>query len=189
MRPCAAVRAAVKIISRREIAALLSTATLLFASGTVRAAEEAPPEPAAAKPAGPVDEFDRGTPRSAAHGYLVASREGDYERAANFLQLGSVPKSQRARKGPALARQLKTVLDRELWVELDRLSRAGARIHELGMRFNAGHALTYYNVQPVAALPGVRELHIGHSIVSRAVLVGIREAVAQMKTLMREAAE
>ena len=74
-------------------------------------------------------------------------------------------------------------------VELDRLSRAGARIHELGLRFNAGHALTYYNVQPVATLPGVRELHIGHSIVSRAVLVGIREAVAQMKTLMREAAE
>jgi len=74
-------------------------------------------------------------------------------------------------------------------VELDRLSRAGARIHELGMRFNAGHALNYYNVQPVAALPGVRELHIGHSIVSRAVLVGIREAVTQMKTLMREAAE
>jgi MscS family membrane protein len=104
------------------MAALLSAAALLFASGAVRAAEEAPPEPAAAKPAGPVDEFDRGTPRSAALSYLVASREGDYERAANYLQLGSVPKSQRARKGPALARQLKTVLDRELWVELDHLS-------------------------------------------------------------------
>ena len=38
----------------------------------------------------------------------------------------------------------------------------------LGMRFNAGHALNYFNVQPVAALPGVRELHIGHAIVSRA---------------------
>jgi len=72
--------------------------------------------------------------------------------------------------------------------ELERLAKAGKRILDLGMRFNAGHALTYYNVQPVAALPGVRELHIGHSIISRAVLVGMREAVRQMKTLMREAA-
>jgi pyridoxine 5-phosphate synthase len=39
---------------------------------------------------------------------------------------------------------------------------------QAGMRFNAGHALNYFNVQPVAALPGVRELHIGHAIVSRA---------------------
>jgi pyridoxine 5-phosphate synthase len=56
------------------------------------------------------------------------------------------------------------------------------------MRFNAGHALNYFNVQPVAALPGVRELHIGHAIVSRAVFVGMREAVRQMKALLREAA-
>ena len=56
------------------------------------------------------------------------------------------------------------------------------------MRFNAGHALNYFNVQPVAALPGVRELHIGHAIVSRAVFVGLREAVRQMKALLREAA-
>jgi pyridoxine 5-phosphate synthase len=57
------------------------------------------------------------------------------------------------------------------------------------MRFNAGHALTYFNVQPVAALHGVRELHIGHAIVSRAVFTGLREAVRQMKALMREAAK
>ncbi len=56
------------------------------------------------------------------------------------------------------------------------------------MRFNAGHALTYFNVQPVAALDGVRELHIGHAIVSRAMFTGLREAVRQMKALMREAA-
>lgn len=55
------------------------------------------------------------------------------------------------------------------------------------MRFNAGHALNYFNVQPIAALPGVRELHIGHAIVSRSVLVGMREAVREMKRLMREA--
>ena len=56
------------------------------------------------------------------------------------------------------------------------------------MRFNAGHALNYFNVPPIAALPGVRELHIGHAIVSRAIFVGLREAVATMKAMIREAA-
>ena len=73
--------------------------------------------------------------------------------------------------------------------ELDRIRTAGAAIRGLGMRFNAGHALNYFNVQPVAALPGVRELHIGHAIVSRAVFLGLREAVREMKRLIREAAE
>jgi pyridoxine 5-phosphate synthase len=72
--------------------------------------------------------------------------------------------------------------------ELDKLRGAGERIRALGMRFNAGHALNYFNVQPVARLQGLRELHIGHAIVSRAVFVGMREAVRQMKQLMREAA-
>jgi pyridoxine 5-phosphate synthase len=72
--------------------------------------------------------------------------------------------------------------------ELDTIRRAGDAVRALGMRFNAGHALNYFNVQPVAALPGVRELHIGHSIVARSVFVGLREAVSQMKALLREAA-
>jgi pyridoxine 5-phosphate synthase len=72
--------------------------------------------------------------------------------------------------------------------ELEKVRAAGERVRTLGMRFNAGHALTYYNVQPIAALAGVRELHIGHSIVSRAVLTGLRAAVTEMKRLMREAA-
>jgi len=72
--------------------------------------------------------------------------------------------------------------------ELDRIREAGKAIRDLGMRFNAGHALTYFNVQPVAAIAGVRELHIGHAIVSRALFTGLREAVRQMKALMREAA-
>ena len=71
--------------------------------------------------------------------------------------------------------------------ELEKIRVAGAAIRAAGMRFNAGHALNYFNVQPVAALSGVRELHIGHAIVSRAVFVGMREAVAEMKRLMREA--
>lgn len=73
--------------------------------------------------------------------------------------------------------------------ELDKLRVAGEAVRRLGMRFNAGHALNYYNVQPVARLPGVRELHIGHSIVSRAVFSGLRDAVREMKRLMREAAD
>ncbi len=72
--------------------------------------------------------------------------------------------------------------------ELARIASAGAAIRAHGMRFNAGHALNYFNVQPVAALDGVRELHIGHAIVSRALFVGMREAVREMKRLIREAA-
>lgn len=73
--------------------------------------------------------------------------------------------------------------------ELAKIRQAGQVIRQLGMRFNAGHALNYYNVQPVARLAGIRELHIGHSIVSRSVFVGLREAVREMKSLIREAAE
>jgi pyridoxine 5-phosphate synthase len=72
--------------------------------------------------------------------------------------------------------------------ELDRIRRAGEAIRALGMRFNAGHALNYFNVAPVARLAGLRELHIGHAIVSRAVFVGMREAVREMKQLMVRAA-
>jgi len=72
--------------------------------------------------------------------------------------------------------------------ELKRIQAAGEAIRNLGMRFNAGHALNYFNVQPIAALAGVRELHIGHAIVSRAVFVGMREAVREMKRLITEAA-
>ena len=72
--------------------------------------------------------------------------------------------------------------------QLKTIQKAGEAIRSLGMRFNAGHALNYFNVQPVAALPGVRELHIGHAIVSRAVFVGMREAVREMKRLITDAA-
>jgi len=73
--------------------------------------------------------------------------------------------------------------------ELERIRQAGEMIRSLGMRFNAGHALNYFNVAPVARLPGVRELHIGHAIVSRALFVGMREAVREMKRLMVQAAQ
>jgi len=55
---------------------------------------------------------------------------------------------------------------------------------ECGLIVHAGHGLTYTNVGPVAALPGFAEFNIGHSIVSRAIFVGMREAVRQMKALV-----
>ena len=71
--------------------------------------------------------------------------------------------------------------------ELNKIRAAGQAIRDFGMRFNAGHALNYVNVKPVAAIAGIRELHIGHAIVSRAVFVGLRDAVKEMKRLMVEA--
>lgn len=56
---------------------------------------------------------------------------------------------------------------------------------ELGLRVNAGHGLTYWNVYPVARLPGMEELNIGHSVISRAVLVGMERAVREMKRAMQ----
>jgi pyridoxine 5-phosphate synthase len=76
----------------------------------------------------------------------------------------------------------------EVISELRKIQSAGEAIRALGMRFNAGHALNYFNVQPVAALAGIRELHIGHAIVSRSLFVGMREAVREMKALMVRAA-
>jgi pyridoxine 5-phosphate synthase len=72
--------------------------------------------------------------------------------------------------------------------EINKIRVVGAAVRAAGMRFNAGHALNYYNVQPIARLLGIHELHIGHAIVSRALFVGFRAAVAEMKRLMREAA-
>jgi pyridoxine 5-phosphate synthase len=72
--------------------------------------------------------------------------------------------------------------------EIEKIRVAGEAVRAHGMRFNAGHALNYFNVEPVAMLPGIRELHIGHAIVSRAVFVGMREAVREMKALIVGAA-
>lgn len=71
--------------------------------------------------------------------------------------------------------------DAALRQQLDQATQAGRLIVQAAMHFNAGHALNYNNVQPIAALPDLRELHIGHAIVSRAIFVGLREAVSQMK--------
>ena len=70
--------------------------------------------------------------------------------------------------------------------KLVQLTHAGKRVRELGMALHAGHGLNYQNVRPVAAIDGMRELNIGHSIVARAVMVGFERAVREMKQLLNE---
>lgn len=77
-------------------------------------------------------------------------------------------------KGPAVAR------------ELEKLRTATAQAVAFGLHVHMGHGLNYWNVQPIVRVAGVEELNIGHSIVSRAVLVGMERAVREMKQVMTE---
>ena len=70
---------------------------------------------------------------------------------------------------------------------LDRLRAAATRARELGLAVHAGHGLTYENVTPVASVPELEELNIGHSIVSRAVFSGMEAAVREMARIVRRA--
>jgi MscS family membrane protein len=76
----------------------------------------------AVKSLGPLDEFDRGVPITSVTGFLDAARKGDYERAAQYLDMRNLPKEMDKSQGPDLARQLKTVLDRGLLIDLELLS-------------------------------------------------------------------
>lgn len=67
---------------------------------------------------------------------------------------------------------------------LGELVAAGALVQRSGMRLHAGHGLNYHNVIPVAQIPGMHELNIGHAIVSRAIYVGLEQAVREMKRLI-----
>ncbi len=69
--------------------------------------------------------------------------------------------------------------------ELAILAKGCKQAIEAGLRVNAGHGLTYWNVYPVACIPGMEELNIGHTIISRAALVGIERAVREMKQAMQ----
>ena len=72
----------------------------------------------------------------------------------------------------------------EVQLELDKLSGAAKLIRDSRMILNAGHGLTYQNVQPIARLEAMHELNIGHSIVSRSLFVGLAKATSQMKQLI-----
>ena len=73
---------------------------------------------------------------------------------------------------------------RESPAALEQLVQAARHARGLGLAVHAGHGLTYLNVQSVAAIPDIEELNIGHSIVSRAVLTGMTEAVQAMRALI-----
>jgi MscS family membrane protein len=102
---------------RKPARALLAAVAMVLAAPAVWAQD-------AGTTAAGDDEAGRATPRAAARGYLEAARAGDYERAAGYLDLRRIDPSQREARGPRLARQLKVVLDRQLWVPVDELSEA-----------------------------------------------------------------
>jgi pyridoxine 5-phosphate synthase len=68
--------------------------------------------------------------------------------------------------------------------ELEALQQAAKRIVDAGLTLHAGHGLTYRNVKPIAAIPNMNELNIGHSIIARAIMVGLEQAVRDLKRLI-----
>ncbi len=78
-----------------------------------------------------------------------------------------------------------SIHNRQRQDELGMLQLACCKATDLGIKINAGHGLNYSNVHPIACLPGIRELNIGHTIISRAVLVGMEKAVKEMKLAIK----
>jgi MscS family membrane protein len=109
-------------------------------SNALAQSQDAPPPPATeqqeapdfSKPMGPPDPFNRGTPRGSMYAYLKAARDGDYELAAEHLDLRQLPPEARER-GAEFARRLKVVLDQKLWVELANLSDTNAGVSGDGL--------------------------------------------------------
>ena len=81
--------------------------------------------------------------------------------------------------------EAKTSAEQQL--ELARIREAAAYAASLGIIVNAGHGLHYHNVQPIAAIPEIYELNIGHALIARAIFTGLGPAVSEMKRLMVEA--
>jgi MscS family membrane protein len=109
---------------------LLSTSDGVVAQPTLKDVvekekkEDASAEVAEAPSDGPIDELGRGTPLGAVGGFLKATRERDYEKAAEYLDLRRLPSGIAEEDGPDLARQLRIVLDRKLWIDMELLSNA-----------------------------------------------------------------
>jgi MscS family membrane protein len=111
--------------SRGRVCVAVLCALLVFpAAAAAQQKQQATvtPAPAATPRPGPQDEYDRGVPRSSMRGYIEACRDGDYKRAAEYLDLRRLPKAVRARRGPKLALELKIVLDQELWIDWTKIS-------------------------------------------------------------------
>ncbi|USH02929.1 pyridoxine 5'-phosphate synthase [Grimontia kaedaensis] len=77
--------------------------------------------------------------------------------------------------------------EEDMQAELKKIAAGASYADDLGIKVNAGHGLTYHNVKPIAGIPEIYELNIGHAIVGRAVFEGLPKAVADMKALMLEA--
>ncbi|RXJ72311.1 pyridoxine 5'-phosphate synthase [Veronia nyctiphanis] len=77
--------------------------------------------------------------------------------------------------------------DEEMQAELKKIAAAASYADDIGIKVNAGHGLTYHNVTPIAALPEIYELNIGHAIIGRALFDGLPKAVADMKAVMMAA--
>ena len=77
--------------------------------------------------------------------------------------------------------------EEEQQAELKKIAAAASYADDQGIKVNAGHGLTYHNVKPIAALPELYELNIGHSIIGRAVFDGLEKAVADMRAEMLSA--
>jgi len=75
----------------------------------------------------------------------------------------------------------------EQQAELERIRHAASYAHDKGLIVNAGHGLNYHNVEAIAAIPYMNELNIGHAIVARAVFVGLKDAVREMRELLEAA--
>jgi pyridoxine 5-phosphate synthase len=76
--------------------------------------------------------------------------------------------------------------DRNILGEVDRIADAAVRAVGAGLIFNAGHGLTIRNLRPIAAIPGLNEVNIGHSIVSRALFIGLEQAVEEILGILEE---
>lgn len=124
------------LVSSVRLTLLAAVVALLFAAAPPLLAQDEPEPAAEAAPAEEAaedspedsepypysDAYERDTPRGTMRGYLTAGRDNDWERAASYLNLERLPEAERAEAGPRLARELKRVLDRNLWVELEQLS-------------------------------------------------------------------
>ena len=133
-------------------------------------------------------------------GLDVAAQEGSIKGMVDQLQVAGIPVSlfvdpvsqqlEAACKSGARWVELHTGAYAEAcWadqsLQLARLTEATARARSLGLRVNAGHGLTYQNVEAVAVIEGIEELNIGHTIVARSIAVGLQEAVREMKRLVQ----
>ena len=79
--------------------------------------------------------------------------------------------------------------EHQINLELEKIRSMSVAACKLGLRVSAGHGLNHFNVSPIARIPEIEELNIGHSIISRAVFVGITESVRSLKELMNNAQE